>query len=210
MTYAIKSKKVKEKETFAVEKSKPVNIDAHNFSWREENGKVEVSLGNMTDAGWYWNGTDKEFIGFLHRLQNSQVGDEFLEETKGINFDKKAKPYLLKSAKTKDGLYEMSGDNARWHFGEEPNFDFDFEEEGFTKEQKDKFWEDYQGITYEKFEKKYGKAYQKDINKAISESHSFKEFMEKTNDLKRKYNELVDDENSSEAFNVIAKIKKEK
>jgi hypothetical protein len=210
MTYKIKSKKPKEKkESYAVETSKPVNIQEHNFSWEEENGKVKVSLGNMSDAGWYWNGTDKEFIGFLHRLENSEVKDEFLEEAKGINFDKKVKPYLYKSAKTKDGLYEMSGDNVRWHFGQDLMDSYDLkEEEGLTEEQEKEFWVQFNGLTYEKFQRKYGKQYQQDIDKAISESHSFKEFMDKTNELKEEYNEYADEETMNEVRETINKIGK--
>jgi hypothetical protein len=211
MSYKLKSPKLKEKKTFEIEKEKSVYINGHYYSWEEENGKVKISLGNLSEAGWYWNGDKKSFISYLHRIENSKTRDSFLQDVKkeNINFDKKVKPYLYESAKTKDGLYEMSGDNVRWHFGEDLMDSYDIKEEyELTDKQADEFWIKYSGLTYEQFQRKYGKEYQQDIDKAISESHSFEEFMEKTNELKEKYNGLADEETLNEAEKTARKIKK--
>jgi hypothetical protein len=87
---------------------------------RDDNGKLKLSLGNFSDAGWYWSGDKEELAGFLIRLESSQVRDEFLKTMKeeGIKF-KDFKKELKKSIQSGDGIYMLTGDNTKWHFGED-------------------------------------------------------------------------------------------
>ena len=211
MTYKIKSKKVKEKkESYKVSPEKEVYIDKHNWSFEKKGNKMKVSLGNMSDAGWYWNGDEKDLIGFSYRLHHSKVSDEFYKTMgeENVTFEK-LKPLYLKSAETKDGLYQISGDNVFWHFGEGDDADEIYlEDENLNEEQKNKFYDVYSPIKYEEFEKSYGNEYKQDVKKAINSSSSFKEFNEKLEGLSEDYREKVREENQERTFKALNKIKK--
>jgi hypothetical protein len=194
-------------------KNKDFSARGHNYSWEiDEKGKSSFTLGNMTDAGWFWSGKEDEIVGFLVRLQSSTEKQNFLNDVKKLNFVQ-IKSLLYTSSKAKDGLYELSGDNRRWHFGEtedESYIEDEMDENDFTEEQKDKVWNEYKSITYEQFEKKYGNQYRIDIDTAIYNSKSFEEFMSKTEKLGEKYNEKARNENTERAGEIINKIRRQK
>lgn len=170
-------------------------MDGKNFSIEENGkGKYNLTLGNLSDAGWYWNGKEDEALGFMIRLAHSSIKEEFLQkaEKEGLSWDN-FKPLLLKAAMKKDGLYELSGDNQMWHFGEtyadslyeaQSEYQRELEENGWTQEDAEKEAEakqDHTKIEYDDFEKEYGTEYTESMEKLIKEAKSFKDFMDKLN-----------------------------
>ncbi len=166
-----------------------------NFSIEENGkGKYNLTLGNLSDAGWYWNGKEDQALGFMIRLARSGIKEEFLQkaEKEGLSWNN-FKPLLLKAAMKKDGLYELSGDNQMWHFGEtyadslseaQSEYQRELEENGWTKEDAEKEAEAKQNhtkIKYDDFEKEYGSEYTAAMDKLIKESKSFKDFMDRLN-----------------------------
>lgn len=214
MTYGIKRKPKVLKEKSSSHKS--FSINAHNYSWsRDAKGIMEVSLGNMTDAGWYWNGDQNDLNGFLFRLNHSRVKDEFLEDVEKENVTfAEIKPQLSKSVNKDDGgFYELSGDNNIWKFGND-SFDVEdsslFDEENLNEEQKNKVWNVYNSITYEEFEKKYSKSYKADMQKAIDESDSYEEFMERQDEIAEDLVNKRVDENQSRLMEAINEVNDKK
>lgn len=161
----------------------------HNHSWEvDEKGKFRLSLGNMTDAGWFWDGNEKDMVGFLIRLAKSTETDNFLNGVKGKVDFKDIKSVLLEALKKNDGLYEVSGDNRVWHFGEsfEPDEsadrDYLIEKKKLPKEKAEKIIQDaydYYKTDYDEFEKQYGSVYNKEMKKIIEDSTSFEDFINK-------------------------------
>jgi hypothetical protein len=213
MAYEISKPKLKEKKE-NYKDNKSFSIDTHNYSWeKDKKGSMKVSLGNTTDTGWYWSGNQNDLNGFLFRLNHSTEKDKFLEDVKeeNINFVQ-IKPQLIKSVERGNGLYEMSGDNIVWHFGEQDDVDenYEMEESGLTKEQKDNIYTEYMPITYEEFAKKNSKNYKEQMKKAINESDSYEEFMEKQNEISQELIEERMNENNLKFIEAINKIKGKK
>lgn len=79
----------------------------------------KLRLGNWTWVGWHWSGDESDFMGYLIRLNDSKVKKEFLDALKenNISFDD-LKDYILASAEDGSGVYMITGDNRKWHFGE--------------------------------------------------------------------------------------------
>jgi len=162
----------------------------HNHSWEvTEDGKNKLTLGNWTDAGWFWDGDDSDMIGFLERISKSQITNEFLTDIRGkVDFND-LKPILHKALEKNNGLYEISGDNRVWHFGETFEIDSQSESENLkeshpelTKEQADQIVEDafdYYRTDYDDFEKEHKEDYKEQMKKIIDESHSFDDFNSK-------------------------------
>ena len=158
-------------------------------SWeKDKSGKMKLSLGNWTDAGWHWDGNEKDMIGFLTRIGTSNFAQEFINDVKGKISFKDVKPVLLNALKKNDGLYEISGDNRVWHFGEglEPDEsserDYLIEEKKLPEEKVEKIIQtayDYFKTNYDEFEKEYSGVYKRDMKKIIEESESFADFINK-------------------------------
>lgn len=111
-----KSSRQKSVETIGM-KINDVDISEQNWGFEAENGMItKLRLGNSTDAGWNWDGDASDIFGFLIRVDSSDIKSEFLQKMReeGINYTK-LKPVLLENL-TGDWLYEISGDNSRWHF----------------------------------------------------------------------------------------------
>jgi len=92
-------------------------VSGRYFSFRwESDGDIRLSLGNLTDAGWYWDGDGSDLAGFLWRLAHSQTGEEFIKQmnSEGLEYSD-LKPMVLPMVDT--DLYMYSGDNAMWRFG---------------------------------------------------------------------------------------------
>ena len=191
---------------------KNVNVARHNWSFEvADNNKLRLTLGNMSDAGWYWNGDETQLVGYTYRLHQSEIENEFYSEMNKnqISFNQ-LKPLYLQSAKNTDGLYEISGDNRRWHFGETGVDDYYIlEDEGLTEKQKEQFYEEYSPMSYEQFEEKHGKEYREDVKQAIKSSGSFREFNIKMDELKEKYSDLANEEDTNNAYSIIGQIKTE-
>ena len=161
---------------------------------QKEGKKYKFRLGNLSDAGWYWSGKEDEALGFMIRISKSREANNFLQmaEKEGISWAE-FQPILLKAAKNKNGLYELSGDNQMWHFGEtyadslseaQSEYQRELEENGWTQEDAEKEVEakqDHTKIEYDNFEKEYGSEYTESMEKLIKEAKSFKDFMDKLN-----------------------------
>ncbi len=82
-------------------------------------GKFDLRLGNLTDAGWYWFGHEDELLGFLIRIANaSDIRKEFIKAMeKTIPFDS-IKPVLMKYLEDYCGMYEIAGDNSMWYYNQ--------------------------------------------------------------------------------------------
>jgi hypothetical protein len=146
-----------------------IDISRHNWSMKiNPDGTMKLSLGNFSDAGWYWNGDESDLAIFLYRMMNSAVKDQFIEdiEEEGITFQMLV-PQLIESMESPDGngIYSLTGDNVRWHFGETFDQDIDVEldyvqeEYGLTDAEvndlQETFWINETGdyVDYDLFEK---------------------------------------------------------
>lgn len=176
------------------------DISRHNWSIGKDRGGIEVTLGNMTDAGWYWSGRVKEFAGFLIRMVSSKVRQEYIDAMRnnGVDF-RKVRGVILKSVDEGDGLYEMTGDNARWKFGSTvPEVDEDMEFENFAQDRgitltdefkdavRNEFYPD--GVSeYDEFSKPYVKRYKDSMREAILQSDTFEEHLDKVADIRQEF-----------------------
>ena len=172
-----------------------------NFSFESDEGKISLSLD---DFGWRWTGEEDQLNGFMARM--SGTGDQAWNnmitdfEKAKVTVDM-LKPILLKNLSGKltenndDGLYEISGDNSLWKFGEtdEGVIDGEFdhflgegelkkdEEEEFEKE----FWNHYKSPTYEKWLEIEGNGARQEL---IDEIKNAKDF----DDLDQAYRDVHD------------------
>jgi len=205
-----------------------VSMSGHNYSFSKEGNKIELSLGNMTDAGWYWTGDQDDMVGFFARISSSQIKDEVLKDFEESRLSyKDMKPILLKSAQNGSGMYQITGDNKLWHFGEsflsEPSEEINEFLDSMTQDDnieltdklRERFFEifEYPNMDYDDFEKEYKKEYIKDATQAVNESQSYGELMDKMDNLREGWLEQVMDyehdlysDAESEAY---AKFKKE-
>lgn len=198
-------------QSIAYLQEKNANASRHNWSFEVKDDKtLSLTLGNMSDAGWFWDGNEKDIVGFTYRLHQSKIEDEFYTDMKknDVSFNQ-LKPLYIQSANEKDGLYEISGDNVRWHFGEGDDAEYYAQSEDLTQNQREKFYEEYSTINYDEFAEKYGEQYKKDVKKAINSSGSFREFNIKMDELREKYTGVVNEENNNRAYSVINEIKTE-
>lgn len=217
MAYKIPIAKKKEMEKIygVMDGKKPFSIDENNYGWeRERNGTMRVRLGNMSDAGWYWDGDQNDLNGFIFRLNHSQIKDDFLKDTTKNNITfAEIKAQLLKSSQKMDGFYEMSGDNVVWKFGEtdgDVDEAYEMEEAGLTKEQENKVYSEYKPVSYEEFEKENAEFYKKSMNTIIVESNSYEEYMEKQEDVSAELQERRMNENQNRFLQAIDKVKEKK
>ena len=58
------------------------SIRHHLWDIYMRDGELHYSLGNLTDAGWFWDATeaDEMFLLFLYRLKRSKVPIEQISE----------------------------------------------------------------------------------------------------------------------------------
>lgn len=176
--------------------------DIAKSNWSMDNlaKDVRLTLGNLTDAGWYWSGRLKEMAGFLVRLVNSKVREEFVEAMRknGVEYIK-MRGVLLKSIDDGDGLYEMSGDNARWRSGDTmPEVDEELEFNDFemdtgirlTEEFKDKVRDLYysrQTPGYDDVSKRYMPRYKEQMKEAVIDASSFDGLFAQISEVKKSF-----------------------
>jgi len=146
-----------------------VDLDTNLWGFEiREDGSYYVRLGNWTTAGWHWSGDETDLVLFFSRISDEDMRKEIIEslENEGVTFDS-LKEKLVKATEDESSVYGLSGDNRRWHFGEDDYPDFEnevdyFQEEyGLTKEEREKLEEkaswDYLGFNFEEFHDGYGK-----------------------------------------------------
>ena len=103
------------------------DISEHYWGLELIDGEIRLRLGNWTDAGWYWSGEEDQFAGYLIRLAGSRIDrDEIISilERNGVDFED-FKEIILESARSGDGIYMITGDNAKWHFGQDGEREYD-------------------------------------------------------------------------------------
>lgn len=159
----------------------------------DSDGKIsKLRLGNWVDAGWNWNGDEEDLLGYLVRVNHSQIRGEFLEKMNeaGITFNE-MKPLLEKLVTKGSWLYEISGDNSRWKFHQDIDSGAVYMEElEYIKEQEDYSEEDWEKIgdevwnhnttyEFEDFEDQFGDRITKEVKDMIKDSNSFEGFFER-------------------------------
>jgi len=160
---------------------KEISFSGHNYSFDKEGDKIKLSLGNMTDAGWFWDGDKNDLADYFIRLKNSKVRDEFIADANknGLKLSD-VKAQLIKDIQKGDGVYTISGDNRLWRFGEgdEPDFDSAYDDIDRTPEEKEKiedeFYNQYE-TSFDEFEKIYGKDIRRELLNAVNSSKDFEE-----------------------------------
>ena len=204
-------------------KVKDIDISRRYWSMKIEDGKMKLSLGNLTDAGWYWSGDETELSGYLVRIQKSKITEEFISdmEDEEIIFED-LKPLILESLEDKEGngLYQITGDNIIWHFGQGYDLDIDMELEYYDQEYdltkkdmdeiKDKYWSKMSGksINFDEFkESNYYDDIKLDIKEAIIESNTFQEYFKSLGKIDEtamysvsEWSDEIEREEFSEAF----------
>ena len=180
--------------------SKDINIDMHNWGFEINDGEISLRLGNWSDAGWFWSGDESDLSGYLIRLSGAGQGvdNEFVETMKdyGISFED-LKEMIIESAKSGNGIYEISGDNVKWHFGQDGEREIDIiryslkDEHSLTDKEVEEF-EDYYwsnndaGSTdFDKFtESQYYNDLKDEIIGAVERSDSWEEVVDQMSDLR--------------------------
>jgi hypothetical protein len=210
---------------------KNISISKHTWSFEKDGNKFKLELGNWSDVGWHWDGNEKDLVSYLIRLKSSEVSNEFLKEMKDNNISfSDLKSQMLKNLDEIDGLYEISGDNSRWHFGQTFTSDSsdgislfldDQEEKGYklTKEQRDKFLNEMNygdgSANFDEFEREDGGRYKNIMKKAINDSKTFEDFFDALDSVREDYQEIMierDQElemnNAFDEFNKFVKAEK--
>ena len=206
-------KDIKERVPDYAKLPKEVSIHKHNWSFEKEGNKIKLTLGNLSDAGWFWDGNQDDMVLFLDRINKSHIRDEFLQsmkETK-ISFND-LKPVLLKSADKGSGLYSVTGDNVRWKFGEDETDiaeELDYHvQEGHIKESQrgeleDEFWSNYQGVNYDDFIKENGKLLKNSIKDSVKNSNSYDDFFNNMDEVRDEANEYYQESQFKEVNNTM-------
>jgi hypothetical protein len=218
-------------------KSKPdINIYHKNWTLDIENGKVTgLSLGNMTDAGWYWhlndNDANESLNTFLIRVANSGIKDEFIETMKkeNVDFNIFKKQILINLSKplkndetSDDGLYTLSGDANNWKFGQES--DSTSTEESFLQDvddddDADKIREEsymhQEAPQYQDWLEKQGGSVRKQVIELLNNAYSFESYFDELNSEEFTHRILTDrlefnDEYEWKALSKAVDVLKEK
>ena len=207
------------------------NIEAFKIGGRywgikfDPNGKVnhvfELDLGNLSDAGWYWDGGESDLILFLSRInQNKEVRKEFLEQINEIGLKPKdIEDYLHDAIVEEDSLYALSGDNAIWKHSDDPRIDVYYEitetsvKYDLTDEQKEKleekFFDTLGGINYSDFNKEYGDDLRKELKNKILESDSFEDLLIELKDIQETARENTDELIRNQEYEAYSKAENE-
>ncbi len=203
-----KTEGVKIRKARTVTKPKPlpdVFSSSQNHSFQSDEGVISLSLD---DFGWRWSGEEDQLNGFMARMSGSEVWNQLVSDFKDAKVTVgMLKPHLLKNLSGKltdendDGLYTLSGDNGRWHFGEDDEFviegEFDhFNQEGDLKDNEkeefeEEFWRHYKSPTYERWLEVEGNGARQELIDGINNAKDF-------DDLDEAYKEVG--ENIEEQF----------
>ncbi len=191
--------KIRKARTVSTPKLKDVDIRNTNWGFHTENGEVlELELGNLSTAGFYWTGHKDSLNHFVVMMAGFQDTKQFIDDMKmrGITLAM-LRPQMLKNIsgklvddETDDGLYAMSGGDTVWKFGDLPEIDIDSNIDGwdffgdgkfFTKKEEeaiaDEFWMHYEGFDYKDFLKEFGEQYRSKLRKMINESKDLGELL---------------------------------
>jgi len=209
-------------------KLKDVSISEHYWGFETSGGKIsKLRLGNWSDAGWHWDGDENDIIGYMVRFKNSDIQDEWINGMEGVGITyKKLKPLLMSKVKDGSWLYELSGDNTRWHFHQDidegaiANEEFEGLEEtnDYTEKElekiSDELWRQDTSYNFEDFEEDFGDGLKKEMKDMIKDSNTFKEFFEKIQDedfnyqITENYVLGVEEKIRDGIFEAVQKLKK--
>ncbi len=227
------STKIDEHRRFDVSKfvargnnSRDFHLGGNNWGMKyNPDGKVnhvfELSLGNLSTAGWYWDGSEADLILFLSRLnQNDEVRAEFLKQIQETDLKPKdIEDYLHDSIVDEDSLYALSGDNLQWRFADDPTIDFEAELDemqrkyDLTDEQKEKLEENFfatlGGINYSEFNDEYGDNLRKELQKQVLRSDSFEDILEELKEIQETARENTHEFISNQEFEALSKAEHE-
>lgn len=198
------SKEISEKRTSELKQLKgtmqvpEIDITGSNFKFKIDDTGMDLFLHDP--MGWMWSGEEDQIIGFMIRMQSTEEDkdsaiQEFEKEfaEQGGKFAD-LKPFMLKAlADDLDGLYQVSGDNGRWKFGDSDSIDSELEQEidyqvdenserklELDSGDKDDLYrlasEKLEHETFEQFETKNKKWYTDVMTKAINDSDTFDDF----------------------------------
>jgi len=192
--------KIRKQRTISTPKLKDVDIRNTYWGFHTNDGEItELQLGNLSNAGFYWNGNKDSLNHFIVMMAGFQDTKQFVDDMKeeGITLDM-LRPQMLKNIsgklvedETDDGLYAMSGGDTVWRFGELPEIDlrgnidgWDYFGDGkvFTEKEmdliEDEFWMHYEGFDYKDFLEEFGDEYRNKLRKMIVESEDLGELLD--------------------------------
>ncbi len=193
-----------ELEKFASEKAMEtgdnvgVKISDENYYFKTDDDG-SISLG-LDDFGWTWRGDQDDLMSFFIRLAHSKRRDKFANdfENANMNFDK-LKPRIMKSLELDSGLYEITGDNTRWKFGDdefdnEGDLDGIDEWEELSDDEKKKVMHNlyiHYGIDYDEFMEQYGKDIKEKLKEKVKRASNMEELLDDLadNDLSQSIDE---------------------
>ena len=104
-----------------------VNVNHEYLALEIQKGVItHIRCGNPNHAGWHWQifGDDckGQFVTFVTRVLYSRVDvrDKFINtlQDQGLTFKHILTLCIRNMTTISDTLYSLTGDNARWHFGE--------------------------------------------------------------------------------------------
>lgn len=191
---------VRKARALTIPKLIDVDIRRENWGFHSANGKiVGLDLGNLTNAGFFWNGDADSINHFIVMMAGFHKPREFIEDMAkaGVTLEM-LKPQMLKNIsgkliddETDDGLYALTGGDRVWRFGDLPEVDLDSELDGwdyfgdgklFTKEEQtlieDRFYNHFTDIGYEDFLKEKGEEFRNEFRKTIRDSNDLEDFID--------------------------------
>lgn len=164
-----------------------VYVSGKYFNFEKFGNGYRLSLGNWSDAGWHWEGNKRDLAGYLVRIAHSSVIQDFLAGMKkwGVTY-KTIKVDVMTSVKSGSGMYEISGDNEMWHFGNVYDEIVEIREyienylEDVTDEEKEKISDEAMpNITYDRFQKSsYYKNVKKELIEKFKSANTFQELFD--------------------------------
>jgi hypothetical protein len=178
----------------------------------DEHGKIFLTNGNMTTAGWYWLGNETDLLLFLSRLASSKERNNFIiqMEKEGITFEQ-LKPLILKSLKTGDDqLWAISGDNGRWRFGNyEPDTYnlFDDIPDADREKVENAFWNKYRSVSYEDYMKEHKSDLERGVKELIASSTNYADFFKHIDKLEKQSLYDYDEMETDNVYRTLQKVR---
>lgn len=182
---------------------KPFQIIHSHFRLEKTPKGYSLSLGNFTDAGWYWSGNENDLNTFLIRIANSDFRDTFLSHFRKQKIDWNLfKKDVEKAIRTNtDGIYALSGDNVMWHFGQNPYVENEeifardeLETQGFNENDIDKIIGDTYlnyNTDFNEFFNEYKNTLKKDMLNTLKKSETLEDYFSKLVEVEETARELV-------------------
>lgn len=193
-------KKFRANGTFVDDGNGNFDISEHLWGLERNGDDFRLRLGNWTTAGWHWSGDERDFAGYLIRIGGARgdLGKDFIEAMRdyGISFED-LKEIIIESAKDGSGVYMLTGDNVKWHFGQDGERESEIiqydigENYGLTDDELDRFTDWYwingksNSTSFGAFEEsEYYKDLVDEITGAIERSDSWEDVLNQLSDAR--------------------------